>query len=592
MVDYVGRPTLAVVQPPNDQRGVNELMTRRPARRNPRAFLEEECVREALRREVMSVDERRITYRLHQTRSYNLTDPEEPVRAYSIAWLVVERDYPPNRIRTEVSVPRRQPTDYADVVVYQDDACAEPYLVVEDKAPGRTDRQRARGIEQGFGNANSLRAPFMLYDEGTTALLFDVGNHPPMERERNRLGPRDAVPSMYGAARQFVYIAGEEGDIEALDTARLEAAVRRVHGIIWSGGRRDPLTAFDEWSKLLFAKVADERTTPNGAPRRFQVGTNETDTAVANRVRILFTEACREDPTIFPAESRIDLSDSKIAQCVTALQAMSLTRTDVDSVGAAFEQFFGRVFRGDLGQYFTRRELARFTVAVLRPTHDDFVIDPTAGSGGFLLESLLQVWHQIDRDFGGQGQRARLKIDFALQRVFGIEIHDTLARICKINLLLHHDGHTNIEGSRSCLDSTFSLPRLNPIAERFSLVVGNPPFGDEVKEGDEDKLGENHLASFEVAAGPAGPGGPRWPTEQSGRAVELSPGPFIPSDPWPDTGRRFPPGLCVQKVRRAEQDFDPLLPEVLAQRRAAVLQARGSGGSGGPQAGGGDRRRL
>jgi len=479
-------------------------MTRRPRRTTiAQSFFDRECVQEAVRRGVISTSDGRITYRLRQTRSYDLSDPEEFIRAFSIAWLIVERDYPPNRLRTEVTVPRREPSDYADVVVYEDDDCSTPFLVVENKAPEQPESRRGQGIEQGFGNANSLRAPFMLYDEGTDSAVFDVANHPPMEREHNRLGPRESVPAMYGSAPAYIHIAGQPGDIEPLGAPQLEAAVRRVHGIIWSGGRRDPLDAFDEWSKLLFAKVIDERHTPNGEPRQFQVGTNETDTAVANRVHRLFANACREDTTIFPAETRIDLSDSKIAQCVRTLQGMSLTRTDVDSVGAAFEQFFGTVFRGDLGQYFTRRELARFTVALLEPNHEDFVMDPTAGSGGFLLEALLQVWHRIDREFSGQYQQERLKIDFALHRVFGIEIHSILARICKINLLLHHDGHTNIEGNRSCLDSVFSLPRLNPPTDKFSIVVGNPPFGDEVQEGDEDKLGQNRLANFHVAAGRA-----------------------------------------------------------------------------------------
>lgn len=149
------------------------------------------------------------------------------------------------------------------------------------------------------------------------------------------------------------------------------------------------------------------------------------------------------------------------------------------------------------------RQLARFVIATLGVTQDDYVLDPTAGSGGFLLEALLQVWHHVDRNFHGQPAAAiqRLKIDFALTHVYGIEIHEILGRICKINLLLHHDGHTNIESDRSCLDATFSNPRLNPPRERFTCIVGNPPFGTDVEEGDEDKLGSNHLASFTIAGG-------------------------------------------------------------------------------------------
>lgn len=251
--------------------------------------------------------------------------------------------------------------------------------------------------------------------------------------------------------------------------------------------------------------MIDERTTPTGHPRRFQIGTNETTAAVANRVHTLFAQACREDTTIFPTDVRINLTDTKITEVVRTLQEISFTRTDLDSVGRAFEQFFGAVFRGELGQYFTMRQLARFTVGMLEVDQDDYVLDPTAGSGGFLLEALLQTWHRIDREFTGQPPEGiqRRKIDFALHNVFGIEVHETLARICKINLLLHHDGHTNIEANRSCLDSVFTNPRLNPPSERFSLIVGNPPFGDDVEEGDEDKLGSNLLENFHVAEGRA-----------------------------------------------------------------------------------------
>ena len=36
---------------------------------------------------------------------------------------------------------------------------------------------------------------------------------------------------------------------------------------------------------------------------------------------------------------------------------------------------------------------------------------------------------------------------------------------------------------------------------KFSKIVGNPPFGDEVAEGDEDHLGKNELANFTLAEG-------------------------------------------------------------------------------------------
>lgn len=460
-------------------------------------------VAEAIKRGLIEIKGDRITYNLGTKKTYNWADPEEWVRARTVAFLVVARGYPINRIRTEVPVPRRTPSDFADIVVYRDDRCRDPYLVVENKSVGQTAAARKQWIEQAFGNANSLRAPLALYDEHVESRFYDVANYPAGERVENLRGGRNAIPAQYGDVPEFPHIAGQEGDIAPAKPSIIEGRIRRAHSIIWSGGKRDPLTAFDEWSKLLFAKVIDERTTPTGQPRKFQVGSNETTASVSNRIHQLFANACEEDPTIFRDGIRINLPDRKIFEVVSALQSISFTGTDVDHIGVAFESFFGSVFRGELGQYFTMRQLARFTVAMLDINHNHFVLDPTAGSGGFLLEVLLQVWHAVDRDFRGQRQDHidRIKTDFALTKVYGIEIHEILARICKINLLLHHDGHTNIEGDRSCLDSTFTKPRLAEPRGRFHRVVGNPPFGDEVPEGDEDHLGSNTLASFDVAKG-------------------------------------------------------------------------------------------
>ena len=461
------------------------------------------CVIEAQNRGIITVRDNRIVYMLSHERSYSWLDPEEWVRAFSVSWLVVERGYPTNRMRVEVVVPRRTPSDLADIVVYSDDTCREPYLVVENKSAGQRARARDQAIEQAFGNANSLRAPLTLYDEGDTSILFDVANYPAAERNENRLGDRDALPAQYGDVPVYIFVAGQPGDIGPLPPQALESRIRAAHSAIWSGGKRDPLTAFDEWSKLLFAKVADERTTPTGDARKFQIGTNETTATVANRIHALFRQACATDPTIFPAGTRVNLSDSKITEVVRTLQSISFIRTDIDSIGIAFEQFFGSIFRGELGQYFTMRQLARFAVAMLEITNDDFVLDPTAGSGGFLLEALLQVWHNIDDNFRGQPDAhiQRIKFDFALGHVFGIEIHDVLARICKINLLLHHDGHTNIEANKSCLDSIFTKPRMNPPLERFTRVVGNPPFGTTVASNDEEQLGTTPFEDFEIVGG-------------------------------------------------------------------------------------------
>lgn len=470
--------------------------------RNKENFENDPLIQEAIDRNLISIKKDRITYNINQKKEYTWSDPEEWVRAWTISFLVLKKSYTPKSIRTEVVVPRRTPNDYADIVVYKEEDCKEPYLVVENKREGISKKEREQAIEQLFGNSNSLRAPLALYDNGEESIFYDVINYPQNEREKNKKGTRDAIPVQYDNIPKFTYIAGEkDNDIKPMDARQLELRVKQSHSIIWAGGKRDPLQAFDEWSKLMLAKVQDERHTPNGKPRKFQVGTNETYVSVASRIHHLFKDACLADPTFFPETVKINLPDKKIEQVVTVLQGISITNSSVDNIGKAFEIFFGSVFRGELGQYFTMRQIARFTVSLLDIDNSQYVIDPTCGSGGFLLEVLLQVWNKLDVEYAGRTELERLKNDFALNNVYGIEIHEVLARICKINLLLHHDGHTNIEGDKSCLDILYSKQRLNIAENNFNVVIGNPPFGDTITEGDEDQLGNNSLSNFEVSEG-------------------------------------------------------------------------------------------
>ncbi len=467
----------------------------------PAGYPEEwpELISEAERRGYLSFPGERVRYHCAEPTDHVFSDPEERVRAAVFCWLIIAREYAPDAIKIEVRVPRRIPGDYADLVVYTDSSCRIPYLMVETKAPRRSEAAFQQAVEQLFGNANSLRdTAIALVDTGDRSALYAIAGHPHDERASNHLGTRRAIPVAYDSISKFQRIAGDpDHDIAPCPTARIEHLVRRVHGFIWSGGKRDPFSAFDEWCKIFFAKIYDEQHTPTGSARQFQIGRGEPDISVANRIRNLYADACLKDASVFRTE--LHLPDGKIAQVVRAMEDIAFTQTDMDSLGAAFERFFGSAFRGEFGQYFTRREICRFVCAFLEPTERDRILDPTCGSGGFLLEALIQVWRYIDDAFVGQPQGRRRKRDFTWQNLFGIEIHESLGRICQTNLMLHRDGHTNIEVGRSCLDTAFDNPSLDPDQPIFTLIVGNPPFGDKIRKGDRDQLGSNRLGAFELA---------------------------------------------------------------------------------------------
>ncbi|MBU1063572.1 SAM-dependent methyltransferase, partial [bacterium] len=115
------------------------------------------------------------------------------------------------------------------------------------------------------------------------------------------------------------------------------------------------------------------------------------------------------------------------------------------------------------GQYFTPRPLIDAIVEVMRPEPGIQIMDPACGTGGFLISAHNYIAHQFQLD-KEQKQHLR-KI-----AVSGIEIADSVARLCVMNLYLHGIG-----GEESPIEVKDSLESLGN--DRYDMVLTNPPFG-------------------------------------------------------------------------------------------------------------------
>lgn len=431
-----------------------------------------------------NTDESKITY--HCVRDYTTSykNPEEKVRASYFSELVLTYQYPAKRINLEVTVPRRTPEDRADIIVYEDDECKSPFLVVECKKEGITDAEFKQAIEQAFGNANSVRSKYASVVAGNTKTAFDISGFKPSERERNVIAD---IPVKYGKAPKYKFIKGDKAkDLKTVSREDLISALEKCHDTVWQGGKLAPTTAFDEVSKLLFCKMKDEKDgTKKGQPYRFQCGTHETAAEVAIRVDEIYQEAKKEDEEVFKEDIRLE--PKVIYSVVEHLQGLALNKTDLDTKGVAFEKFMVDYFKGKMGQFFTPRPIIDFAVKLLEPKHNDLVIDPSCGSGGFLLSVLDTVRHNAEEEYD-EKEADDIWHKFAKNNLYGIEINDQIARICKMNMIIHDDGHTNVI-------STDSLTFLKDIKElhrgftkdRFSLLLANPPFGAVVKSAEKEK---------------------------------------------------------------------------------------------------------
>ncbi len=143
---------------------------------------------------------------------------------------------------------------------------------------------------------------------------------------------------------------------------------------------------------------------------------------------------------------------------------------DADVKGDAYEGLLERTAQEGArgaGQYFTPRALIRAIVDVMRPAPGETIGDPACGTGGFLLAAHDYVVSH-NRNLSVD-QKRHLKLD-ALN---GVEITDSVARLCAMNLMLHGIGPEGRGEPPVHVDDSL---RADP-ETRFDLVLTNPPFG-------------------------------------------------------------------------------------------------------------------
>jgi type I restriction enzyme M protein len=140
--------------------------------------------------------------------------------------------------------------------------------------------------------------------------------------------------------------------------------------------------------------------------------------------------------------------------------------------------------KGGAGQYFTPRPLIAAMVDVVAPQPGQAICDPACGTGGFLLAAhdYLAKHHALDR-----AQKKKLKGG----TFFGIELVDSVTRLCAMNLLLHGIGGD--------LEEDLPVVTKDALAGKhgeYEIVLANPPFGKKSSVTIVNEAGESSKESL------------------------------------------------------------------------------------------------
>lgn len=434
-----------------------------------------DIIEKALEQGYLSFEGDSIIYNTKKPRKQNYTKPEEKVRAEVFARLIIEKEYPLSHIAIEVPVKMGSETKRADIVVYKNAKHQKAFIVVELKNSNQKDLREALKQALSYAGSGSLRADYALATNGKEKFALYI--------KEDGNDSHDDIPPYGGNAPIWKYLRdSKNNNITKITTDELKALLQKIHNYLWNGGKRNPAEAFSEFSKIIFTKIMDEKIAEYDADYKFkhyefQKNRDEDKFALEKRIKGLYQKYKEKDSNVF--DNALILDADEIKFLVENLESISLSETELDIKGKVFQKFFADFFKGTAGQYFTPLNIVRFMVECFDITQDDLVLDPSCGSGGFLLQT-LQYMQEKSKKLKKKAQK-RFWHSFAEKNLYGIEINGGISQTAKMNMIIHDDGHTNVITADG-LDSFENFIRKNNKFQKntFNFIFTNPPFGSSI----------------------------------------------------------------------------------------------------------------
>jgi len=143
-------------------------------------------------------------------------------------------------------------------------------------------------------------------------------------------------------------------------------------------------------------------------------------------------EAVYEQDPIFDALPLTDTAQRQVEDLLGNLEEYNLDKFDSDVIGKIYEEIIPAEERHELGQYYTPDEIVALVTELTVTDPNDTVIDPGAGTGGFLVGAYNRLEELKD---GGDVHEE------ILDQVFGVDINRFPAHLCAINLAIRDMSH-------------------------------------------------------------------------------------------------------------------------------------------------------
>ncbi len=502
---------------------------------------------------------------------------EEIVRAYLLTKFVNELGYDISKIEIEHEYKAGRPhtnTSRIDVIVR--DKNNDVFLFVELKAPeaffGETGENRDQIIEDQLFKVAAMEESekrivkyLMLYTVNVIGerindecIIIDFDKFHTYKDWESSRDYVNTIPEKYGKAQKTPYKKGSAKDLETNFTNELLTTLQTdLHNVLWGGGGTDDNDIFSSLTNLILAKIQDEHERNDGEEYQFQSFSFNDDSEnyesleeLFNRINELYRRALKEKLNI-TNEKELEksyvvdtkkFSFEKVKYTVQSLERYSFvdgknSLSGKDILGDFFEGIIREGFKQTKGQFFTHVNIVRFMLwaiqadrlAIDRINKDKeipYMIDPSAGSGTFLIEYMKFITANIKYRFKHQISNNRSikektedwflpdnrENKWAKDFIYGSELNFNLGTATKVNMILHGDGSTNIFVGTQKGDGLLPFPEytketgmneLNKefddklykkkINGRFDLILTNPPFSVDLDNETKKKLNKSFV---------------------------------------------------------------------------------------------------
>ncbi len=234
-----------------------------------------------------------------------------------------------------------------------------------------------------------------------------------------------------------------------------------------------------ELTYLLFLKMAKETATEDQLPAGYRWDDLEVKAAPARLefYKLLLihlgSHGSRLVREIFANASSFIKKPATLSILVVEIDKIDWYSARQEGLGDLYEGLLEKNAnekKSGAGQYFTPRPLIDSMVAVMRPTLDDVIQDPAAGTAGFLIAANRYIRAHDDPDCWSEAQQRK----YAHGTFYGMEFVQDAHRLALMNLMLH--GLTSDPQAAGI----FYGDTLSPEGEalpRATLILTNPPFG-------------------------------------------------------------------------------------------------------------------